>query len=83
MPRLIEEKGVKKPAGAFEAFVDGRDLSFRELSRKSGVSEVTLRRIKYGQSVKRGTVRKLHKFFHVERQVILDLLKQDGVAVVK
>jgi transcriptional regulator with XRE-family HTH domain len=83
MPRLIEQRSEKKPVGAFEAFVDEKDFSFRELSRKSGVSEVTLRRIKNGQSVKRGTVRKLQKFFRVEKQVILDLFKQDGVVVVK
>lgn len=82
MPRLIEEKGVKKPGGAFEAFLDERDLSFCELARKSRISEVTLRRIRYAQSIKKGTVRKLHKFFRVDKKVILDLLKADGVAVV-
>lgn len=82
MPRLIEEKSTKrKPDRAFEAFLDERDLSFFELSRKSGISEVTLRRIRYGQSVKKETVRKLHKFFRVEKQVILDLLQHDGVSV--
>jgi len=82
MPRLIEDKSVKRPAGAFAAFLAERDLSFCELSRRSRISEITLRRIRQGQSVKRATVRKLHKFLRVERQVILDLLKADGVAVV-
>jgi predicted transcriptional regulator len=80
MPRLIEEK-EKKPMGAFEAFLDSRDLTFFQLSRKSGVAETTLARIRNGQSIRRGTVRKLHKFLRVERQIVLGLLKQDGVIV--
>jgi len=80
MPRLIEEK-AKKPTGAFEAFLDERDLSFCELSRRSRISEVTLRRIRRGLPIKKDTVRKLHRFLRVERQVLIDLLKQDGVAV--
>jgi len=84
MPRLIvEAAGVKKPGGAFESFMEGRDLTFYSLSRKSGITENTLRRIRNGLSVRKVTVRKLHRFFHVSRQVILDLLKRDGVAVVR
>jgi len=81
MPKLIEDKSVGKPTGAFEAFLDERDLSFCELSRKSRISEVTLRRIRKGLPIKKDTVRKLHRFFRVERRVIIDLLSQDGVTV--
>lgn len=80
MPKLIEDRSAKK-AGAFEAFLEERDLSFYELARKSRISEITLRRIRHGQTIKRGTVRKLHKFFRVEMKVIIDLLTRDGVAV--
>lgn len=80
MPRLIVET-KKEPGGAFEAFLDERNMSFFELSRKSGISEETLRRIKRHQSIRKATVRKLQKYFRVEKGTILDLLRQDGVSV--